>query len=277
MLKLVSWNVNGIRAALRKDAFAFLAKEKPDILCLQETRARPDEAGDLLPQFPFQAWNPAVRPGYSGTAVFSRKPPLSVRPGIGVKGHDAEGRVLAVELDHCFVVSVYTPNSQRDLGRLPYRTTWDRAFLRYLLKLDQEKPVVFCGDLNVAHREIDLARPRDNRGAHGFTDQERDGFSAILAAGFVDTFRELHPEGGHYTWWLQAGRARERNIGWRIDYVVISRSLAPLLKKAFILPAVHGSDHCPVGIVLGPGAGNPSPGRRRNPPRFPGRRVARHR
>jgi exodeoxyribonuclease III len=250
MLKLISWNVNGIRAALRKDALAFLQKEKPDILCLQETRARPEDVGDLLPSLPHKAWNPADRPGYSGTAVFCRRAPLGVRTGIGVKAHDGEGRVTAIELDHFFVVSVYTPNSQRELTRLPYRRKWDRAFLGYLRRLGEEKPVIFCGDLNVAHQEIDLARPRENRGAHGFTDEERAGFTAILHAGFVDTFRALHPEAGQYTWWRQGGGSRERNIGWRIDYVVISEELRPRLKKAFILPAVQGSDHCPVGILL---------------------------
>jgi exodeoxyribonuclease III len=251
MLKLISWNVNGIRAALRKDAFAFLLKEKPDVLCLQETRAVPEDVGDFLPALPYKAWNPAQRPGYSGTTVFSRHAPLSVRTGIGVKGHDGEGRVLTFELDNLFIVSVYTPNSQRQLARLPYRKIWDRAFLRFLRRLQENKPVIFCGDLNVAHEEIDLARPRENRGANGFTDQERSAFRAMLTEGFVDSFRALHAEGGQYTWWHQVSRARERNVGWRIDYVMISEALRPLLKKAFILPEVAGSDHCPVGIVLG--------------------------
>jgi exodeoxyribonuclease-3 len=250
MLKLISWNVNGIRAALRKKSFSFLDREKPDILCLQETRALPEEAGDPFPKLAHSAWNPAEKPGYAGTAVFSRRPPLSVRAGMGMKAHDGEGRVLLFELDRLYILSVYTPNSRRDLTRLPYRALWDRAFLRFLRRLQAEKPVVFCGDLNVAHEEIDLARPRENRGTHGFTDEERAGFTAILRAGFIDSFRALHPEGGHYTWWNLATRSRERNIGWRIDYVVISASLRPLLKKAFILPEVTGSDHCPVGIVL---------------------------
>jgi exodeoxyribonuclease III len=250
MLKLISWNVNGIRAALRKDAFAFLQKEKPDVLCLQETRAHPEEAGDFLPALPHKAWNPAEKRGYSGTTVFSRLAPLSVRAGIGLKRHDGEGRVLTFELDDLFIVSVYTPNSQRALTRLPYRKSWDGAFLRYLRRLREEKPVIFCGDLNVAHEEIDLARPRENRGANGFTDQERSAFRAILRAGFIDSFRALHPEGGQYTWWRQGGGSRERNIGWRIDYVMISDTLRPFVKKAFILPDVMGSDHCPVGIVL---------------------------
>jgi exodeoxyribonuclease III len=250
LLKLISWNVNGVRAVQRKNGFAFLEKEKPHILCLQETRAQPDEVDGLLPRFPCGSWNPASRPGYSGTATFSRSAPLSVRRGIGVSAHDREGRVLTTELEKLFVVNVYTPNSRRDLSRLPYRGRWDRAFLRFLLQLASRKPVLFCGDINVAHEEIDLARPRENHHTHGFTDQERAGFSAILQAGFVDTFRALHPEAGNYTWWNLATRARERNVGWRIDYVVISESLRPALSRAFILPKVTGSDHCPVGVTL---------------------------
>jgi exodeoxyribonuclease III len=249
-LKLISWNVNGIRAVQRKSGFSFLEKEKPDLLCLQETRAGPDQADGLSPRLRHQAWNPGERPGYSGTAVYSRLAPLSVRTGIGVREHDREGRVVAVELEKLFVVSVYTPNSRRDLSRLPYRARWDRAFLRFLRALQAEKPVLFSGDINVAHQEIDLARPRENRGTHGFTDQERAGFSAILRSGFSDTFRELHPDEPAYTWWNVATGSRARNVGWRIDYVVISQSLRPALRKAFILPEVTGSDHCPVGVVL---------------------------
>jgi len=250
LLTVISWNVNGIRAVQRKNGFDFLKKEKPHVLCLQETRAAPEDVDEALPSFSHAAWNPARRPGYSGTATFSRVKPVSVRPGIGVAAHDREGRVLTTELDKLFVVNVYTPNSRRDLSRLPYRRTWDRAFLRFLLRLASRKPVLFCGDINVAHQEIDLARPRQNHHTHGFTDQERAGFSAILDAGFVDTFRELHGDGGHYTWWQYASGARQRNVGWRIDYVVVSRKLRPALKKAFILPQVTGSDHCPVGVTL---------------------------
>jgi exodeoxyribonuclease-3 len=249
-LKLISWNVNGIRAALRRDGFAFLDDVRPHILCLQEVRATPEQAGPLLHGLPYQFWNPAPRPGYSGTATFSRIEPLSVRLGMGSREHDGEGRVLTLELARLFVVNVYTPNSQRELGRLPYRIRWDAAFLRFIRRLERLKPVVFCGDINVAHEEIDLARPKENRGAHGFTDEERAGFSAILARGFVDTFRDRLKEGGHYTWWTQSGRSRERNVGWRIDYVVISAALRPALRDAFILPGVMGSDHCPVGAVL---------------------------
>jgi exodeoxyribonuclease-3 len=249
-LKVVSWNVNGIRAVTRRNGFAFLDEVRPDILCLQEVRARREQAGPLLPRLPHQFWNPAPRAGYSGTATFSRIEPLAVRTGMGSREHDGEGRVLTLELERLFVVNVYTPNSQRDLGRLPYRLRWDRVFLRFIRRLELLKPVLFCGDINVAHEEIDLARPRENRLTHGFTDEERAGFSAIVARGFVDTFRERVKEGGHYTWWNVSSRARERNVGWRIDYVVISAALRPALRDAFILPGVTGSDHCPVGAVL---------------------------
>jgi exodeoxyribonuclease-3 len=249
-LKLISWNVNGIRAVHRRNGFSFLQEEKPHIFCLQETRAAADDVQGILPELPFKHWNPATRPGYSGTAVFSRVEPLSVRRGIGIRQHDQEGRVLTVELDRVFVVNVYTPNSRRDLSRLAYRQRWDRAFLRFLLRLESRKPVVFCGDINVAHQEIDLARPRENHRTHGFTDEERSGFSQILEAGFIDSFRELHSEAGHYSWWNVATRSRERNIGWRIDYVVISKALRHALRKAFILSGVTGSDHCPVGVTL---------------------------
>ncbi len=255
-LKLLSWNVNGIRAVLRRDGFAFLDDARPDVLCLQEVRATPEQAaaaaprGAVLPRYRHQVWNPAPRPGYSGTATFSRVEPASVRRGIGSREHDGEGRVLTLELDRLFVVNVYTPNSQRELGRLPYRVRWDRAFLRFVSRLERIKPVLFCGDINVAHEEIDLARPKENRGAHGFTDEERAGFSAIVGRGFVDTFRDKVKEGGHYTWWTQSGRSRERNVGWRIDYVVVSTELRPFVRDAFILPEVRGSDHCPVGVML---------------------------
>jgi len=234
----------------RRKGFSFLNRERPHLLCLQETRAGPEETGRIFPGFPYQHWHPAERPGYSGTAIFSRIKPVSVQRGIGMREGDHEGRVLTVELERLFVVCVYTPNSRRDLSRLAYRQRWDKAFLRFLLTLESRKPVLFCGDLNVAHEEIDLARPKENRHTHGFTDQERSGFSAILGKGFIDTFRELHREGGNYTWWNVATRSRERNIGWRIDYVVISKSLRPALRKAFILQEAAGSDHCPVGVTL---------------------------
>ncbi len=252
-LKLISWNVNGVRAVLRRRGFSFLGRQKPDVLCLQETRADPGQVGRVFPGLPHQFWNSTGRPGYAGVATFSRLAPRSVLRGIGSREHDREGRVLTLELEDLFVVNVYTPNSRRDLSRLEYRQRWDRAFLRFVRRLAARKPVLFCGDLNVAHQEIDLARPRENRGTHGFTDEERAGFSTMLRSGFLDTFREMEPGGGHYTWW-QAGAgprgARARNVGWRIDYVVISAGLRPALREAFILSRVTGSDHCPVGIVL---------------------------
>jgi exodeoxyribonuclease-3 len=249
-MKLLSWNVNGLRALLRKGGFAFLPDERPDVLCVQEVRARPDQVGPILPGFAFQYWYPAERAGYSGTACYSKIAALEVRRGMGKTAHDGEGRLLTLTFPEFHLVNVYTPNAQRDLQRLPYRQKWDRDFRAYLLDLEKTKPVVFCGDLNVAHKEIDLAHPTANRMNAGFTDQERRGFGRHLAAGFIDTFREFCTEGGHYTWWSMATRARERNVGWRIDYFCISKTLRPALSGAFILPEITGSDHCPVGVNL---------------------------
>jgi exodeoxyribonuclease-3 len=255
-LWLLSWNVNGLRAVLRKGAFSFLRRQDVDILCLQETRTAAeqvleDPARPLFPDLPHQYFNPAEKPGYAGTAVFSALEPLTVRCGMGRAEHDREGRLLTLEFERFFLVNVYVPNAQRGLLRLDYRLRWDRDLRLYLKGLDRRKPVVFCGDLNVAHQEIDLARPGDNHENAGFTDQEREGFGRLLGSGFLDSFRDRHPgEGGHYTWWSMPTRARERNVGWRIDYFCLSRRLAPALKEAFILPAVEGSDHCPVGIRL---------------------------
>jgi len=249
-MKLISWNVNGLRAVLKKNFLEFLEAEKPDALCLQETKCTPDDVEQLWPAHYKTFWNSAKKPGYSGTAIFIKNQPLKVAPNIGIAGHDQEGRVLAAELDDFFLVNVYVPNSKRDLSRLEYRQKWDRDFLAYLKYLEQKKPVIFCGDLNVAHREIDLANPKANVRNHGFTVEERNGFSAFIASGFVDTFREFEPGGGHYTWWSVFGSARARNIGWRLDYFLISQSLRSRLKKASILPKVLGSDHCPVAIEL---------------------------
>jgi exodeoxyribonuclease-3 len=250
-MKLVSWNVNGLRAVLRKNFLEYLDEEAPDILCLQETKAGPDDVEQLWPVTYTTYWNTAQRPGYSGTAIFARKRPLKITLGLGLAEHDGEGRVLTAEYPGFFLVNVYVPNSRRDLSRLPYRQEWDRAFLRYLKKLQRKKPVIFCGDLNVAHTEIDLANPKANVHNHGFTAEERAGFSALVKAGFLDSFREFEAGGGHYTWWSQMGGARSRNVGWRIDYFLLSASLRPKLKHAFIRPDVLGSDHCPVGIELG--------------------------
>ncbi len=247
-MKLISWNVNGLRAVCRKGFDDFLRRHDPDILCLQEVKATPEQAE--LPAHPYQVyWNSAERKGYAGTATFTKQEPRSVQRGIGEPA-DNEGRVLTLEFDDYFVVNCYTPNVRHDLSRLAYRQRWDAAFRAYLKKLERRKPVIACGDFNVAHEEIDLARPRANRGHAGFTDEERAGFSALLAAGFVDTFRLFTSDGGHYSWWSYRGKARERNVGWRIDYVIVSAALRHRVTSAFILPEVYGSDHCPVGITL---------------------------
>jgi exodeoxyribonuclease-3 len=220
------------------------------VLCVQETKASPDDVEQLWPSTYATYWNTALKKGYSGTAIFTRARPIKVSNGIGIAEHDNEGRVLTAEFDNCFLVNVYVPNSKRELTRLKYRQQWDLDFLRYLKKLEKRKPVIFCGDLNVAHAEIDLANPKSNVGNHGFTPEERAGFSAFIRAGFLDTFREFEQAGGHYTWWSPMSGARKRNVGWRIDYFLISAALRPKLKSAFIRADVAGSDHCPVGIEL---------------------------
>jgi exodeoxyribonuclease III len=251
-VKLVSWNVNGLRSILAKGFDAFLAAEQPDVLCLQEIKATPDKVAWTPPADYAVWWNPAVRPGYSGTLTLTQQVPLAVNCGIGVPDGDAEGRVQTIEFADCFVVNVYTPNARGDLSRLAWRTqVWDPAFREHCVSLASRKPVLFCGDLNVAHQPIDLANPAANRGSAGFTDEERAAFQDLLDAGFVDSFRLLESGGGHYSWWSYRAGARARNVGWRIDYVGASSALAPRIKQAFIRPQVSGSDHCPVGVVLG--------------------------
>jgi len=249
-MKLISWNVNGLRAVLRKNFLDYLAKEAPDVLCLQETRAGPDDVEQLWPVTYTTYWNTARKQGYAGTAIFTTIRPIQVTRGIGAAEHDGEGRVLTAEYADYFLVNVYVPNSQRELTRLAYRRKWDRQFLRYLKALERKKPVIFCGDLNVAHTELDLANPKANVGNHGFTPQERAGFSAFVKSGFIDTFREFDKGSGHYTWWSPMPGVRDRNVGWRIDYFLISAPLRPRLKRAFIRDEVYGSDHCPVGIEI---------------------------
>lgn len=249
-MKLISWNVNGLRAVLRKNFLTYLATEHPDVLCLQETRCAPEDVESLWPAGYTTYWNVAEQKGYAGTAIFTRVRPAGVTRGMGRPEHDREGRVLTAEYPDFFLVNVYVPNARRDLSRLPYRQQWDRDLLRFLQALERRKPVVVCGDFNVAHTELDLANPKANVHNHGFTPEERAGFSAYLAAGLVDTFREFERGGGHYTWWSQMNNARARNIGWRIDYFLISRALRPRLRRAFIRAEVPGSDHCPVGIEL---------------------------
>jgi exodeoxyribonuclease-3 len=252
-VKIVSWNVNGVRACLKKGLLDFIAGADADVVCLQETKAHPGDVQHVAWPKGYQVlWNSAEKKGYSGTAVLTRVKPLSVREGIGSAAHDREGRVLAVEFRDFWVVDVYQPNSQRGLTRLDYRVNaWDPAFRRYLKRLQSGgKPAVFCGDLNVAHEAIDLANPRSNRRNAGFTDEERASFTRLLGTGFVDTFREFEKGPGHYSWWSQMGDCRARNIGWRVDYVVAAASLRPALRRAWISPEVTGSDHCPVGLEL---------------------------
>lgn len=250
-MKIISWNVNGIRAVMKKGFLDFLERENPDIICLQEIKAYPEQVDIDLPNYPHQIWNPAGRKGYSGTAVFSKIPPVAHSTGIGIDRHDNEGRVITVELPGCYLATIYVPNAQRGLERLPYRyKEWDVDLLLYLKELEKKKPVIFCGDLNVAHKEIDLANPKSNQNNAGFTPEEREGFDNIIKAGFIDTFREYTAEGGHYTWWSYMGKAREKNIGWRIDYFCISPSLKKKMKNSYILPEVMGSDHAPVVLDI---------------------------
>ena len=248
-MKLISWNVNGIRAVLKKGFPEFVEKENPDILCLQEIKAKQSDVDHTFPQHPHHFWNSALKPGYSGTAIFSKVKPLSVSHGDDIIENN-EGRVLTLEFSNFFLVNVYTPNAQRELTRLEYRQEWDKKFLAYLKTLETKKPVIFCGDLNVAHTEIDLANPKTNVRNAGFTPEERAGFSRILKHGFVDSFRQFNQKPHNYTWWSYMFNARAKNIGWRIDYFCVSESLRPQLQDAFILPHVQGSDHCPVGIKL---------------------------
>jgi len=251
-MKLISWNVNGMRAVLGKGFGEFVSTEQPDILCLQETKARPEQVPLPLELGGYHAyWNSAEKPGYSGVAVFSREKPLNVTLGLGIEEHDREGRVLTLEYADFILVNVYTPNAQDELRRLSYRMTWDEAFRLHLADQATRKPVIFCGDLNVAHQEIDLARPKDNRRSPGFSDEERASFEKLLGTGFVDTFRHHYPDlTDAYSWWSYRAGARQRNVGWRIDYFGVSTPIIDRVASAHILPHVHGSDHCPVAITL---------------------------
>ncbi len=263
-MKLISWNVNGIRAVVKKGLLLpFVEKYKPDILCLQETKAEKGQCEVDLSDYE-EYWNSATKKGYSGTAIFTKVKPLAVFNGLPEKiikkfgliadkygDPTTEGRVIAAEYEKYYVVTVYTPNAKDDLSRLSLRHKhWDPAFLAYCKELEKKKPAIFCGDLNVAHTPDDLARPKENEGMKGFTKEERAGFQAFIDAGFIDTFRMFHKGNGHYTWWSHFANARERNVGWRIDYVLVSESLKSKVKKAEILPEVMGSDHCPVLLEL---------------------------
>jgi len=250
-MRIESWNVNGLRSILGKGLTDYLGAADADVVCLQEIKARPEQLEGGWHVGYRAYWNPAERPGYSGTLVLSRAEPVNVETGIGESTGDAEGRVITVEYADCFVVNVYTPNARGDLSRLDYRTReWDPAFRAHCVRLARTKPVVFCGDLNVAHHEIDLANPKSNRGKAGFTDEERAEFGAHLEAGFIDSFRAFNAEPGQYSWWSYRAGARARNVGWRIDYVCVSEALRGRLRAAYIRPGVMGSDHCPVGIEL---------------------------
>ncbi len=250
-LKLISWNVNGIRAVLQKGFLRAVEKEDPDILCLQETKAHPENVDQMLKQYPHHYWNSAEKAGYAGTAVFSKLKPVSVMYGKDKENHKGEGRIITLEFKDYFLVNVYTPNSGRGLPRLWYRKEWDKKFFHYLFSLEKKKPVIVCGDLNVAHTEIDLANPKENYNkTAGYTQAEIDGFATYLQHGFIDTFREFNKEPGQYTYWGYWNNLRKRNIGWRIDYFLISKKLRPRLEGAFILKDVMGSDHCPAGILL---------------------------
>lgn len=250
-MKLVSWNVNGLRACVSKGFLDYFKEVDADMFCVQETKLQEGQIELELEGY-HQYWNYAVKKGYSGTAIFTKKEPLSVRYGLDIEEHDQEGRVITLEFEEFFLVNVYTPNSQRELARLDYRMTWEEAFKSYLKELDSKKPVILCGDLNVAHKEIDLKNPSTNRKNAGFTDEEREKMTVLLDDGFIDTFRYFYPDREDaYSWWSYMGKARERNVGWRIDYFIVSERLKDRLKDSQIHSNIMGSDHCPVVLEIG--------------------------
>ena len=249
MKKLISWNVNGLRAVMGKNFMEDFRKLDADVFCLQETKLQEGQIQLDLPGY-FQYWNYAVKKGYSGTAIFSKEEPLSVRYGLGIEEHDQEGRVITAEFKDYFLITVYVPNSQGELKRLPYRMQFEDAFLNYILTLEKTTPVIYCGDLNVAHEEIDLKNPDSNHMSAGFSDEERAKFSRVLDNGYLDSFRYFYPEKEEYSWWSYRTKARERNVGWRIDYFVVSKQLEKKLHSASIHTEVMGSDHCPVELIL---------------------------
>lgn len=249
MKKLISWNVNGLRAVMGKNFMEDFRKLDADVFCLQETKLQEGQIQLDLPGY-FQYWNYAVKKGYSGTAIFSKEEPLSVRYGLGIEEHDQEGRVITAEFKDYFLITVYVPNSQGELKRLPYRMQFEDAFLKYILTLEKTKPVIYCGDLNVAHEEIDLKNPDSNHMSAGFSDEERAKFSRVLANGYIDSYRHFFPDKVEYSWWSYRTKARERNAGWRIDYFVVSKKLESKLCSASIHTEIPGSDHCPVEITL---------------------------
>ena len=250
-MKILSWNVNGIRAVIKKGFYEYMNDINPDVICIQETKANPEQVDLELNEYKYKFWNSAEKKGYSGTAIFSKIKPISVINDLNISKHDCEGRVICFEFLNFFLVTVYTPNSKRDLSRLKYRyEEWDVDFLKYLKKLEKLKPVIFCGDLNVAHKEIDLKNPKSNKRNAGFTDEEREGFQNYIDSGFVDTFRLFNSEPDNYTWWSYMFNSRAKNVGWRIDYFCISEILKEKVKSSKILPEIMGSDHAPVILEI---------------------------
>ena len=253
-MKLISWNVNGLRAAITKGFAQFFKDIEADIFCIQETKMQEEQLDENIMAI-FKGyntyWNSAEKKGYSGTAVITKNKPVSVTYGIGIEEHDKEGRVITLEFDTFYIVNCYTPNSKRELERLDYRMTWEDAFRKYLLELNKKKPVIMCGDLNVAHKEIDLKNPKTNRRNAGFTDEERNKMTELLESGFTDSFRYIYPDKTEaYTWWSYMFKAREKNVGWRIDYFIVSDSIKEKIKDSYIYPEILGSDHCPVGLEI---------------------------
>ena len=248
-MKLISWNVNGIRACLNKGFSDFFKEVNADIFCLQETKCQPEQINLEFEGYT-SYWNSAERKGYSGTAIFTKKQPVNVTYGIGIEEHDKEGRIITLEFENFYLVTNYTPNAKRELERLDYRMVWEDEIRKYLLELNKKKPVIMCGDLNVAHEEIDLKNPKTNKGNAGFTNEEREKMTELLNAGFIDSYRYLYPEKIEYSWWSYMGHAREKNVGWRIDYFIVSNDFRKNIKDATIYTEILGSDHCPVGLEI---------------------------
>ena len=248
-MKLISWNVNGIRACLNKGFSDFFKEVNADIFCLQETKCQPEQINLEFEGYT-SYWNSAERKGYSGTAIFTKKQPVNVTYGIGIEEHDKEGRIITLEFENFYLVTNYTPNAKRELERLDYRMVWEDETRKYLLELNKKKPVIMCGDLNVAHEEIDLKNPKTNKGNAGFTNEEREKMTELLNAGFIDSYRYLYPEKIEYSWWSYMGHAREKNVGWRIDYFIVSNDFRENIKDATIYTEILGSDHCPVGLEI---------------------------
>ena len=248
-MKFISWNVNGIRACLNKGFSEFFKEINADIFCIQETKCQPEQI-ELKFEGYISYWNSAEKKGYSGTAIFTKKQPINVTYGIGIEKHDKEGRIITLEFDDFYLVTNYTPNAKRELERLDYRMVWEDEIRKYLLELNTKKPVIMCGDLNVAHEEIDLKNPKTNKGNAGFTNEERGKMTELLNSGFIDSYRYLYPEKTEYSWWSYMGRAREKNVGWRIDYFIVSNDFKEKIKNATIYTEILGSDHCPVGLEI---------------------------